>query len=89
MGFSLDDRKVEANVFTDTGKWKYTVELDYRFPDFDWEHWDLHTMALKALENATNNGTSGVTFKSIGPGKMMVVLEPYAKNSHPIIVMGE
>jgi hypothetical protein len=85
-GFSLDPRHVEGTVFTETGKYKYTVCLDYTGGDF--ETWDLWTEAKNALRRATKAGTSGVTFAEIHPGWHLVVLEPYGKTGHPIMVTG-
>ena len=89
MGFSLDSNKVEANVFNEFGKWKYTVCLDYDFPGFDYNDWNIWEQARKALANATLKHVSGVTFTDVYPGWTMVVLEPYAKTGHPIMVKHE
>lgn len=86
MGFSLDDKQVEANVFNDTGKWKYTVQLDYSVGR--WDSYDLWFEAALALKVATLKGTSGVTFSELPKDWIMVVLEPYAYNTHPIMVKG-
>lgn len=87
MGFSLNDRHVEGNLFTDTGKWKYEVQLDYTGSDY--ESWDLWTEARVALRRASAAGTSGVTLHEIPSGWHLVVLEPFGKFSHPIMVTGE
>lgn len=85
MGFTTNDDWVRGDLFMGNGKWKYTVALDYR--DSNYESWDLWTEAERALERATNNGTSGVTYTKVPPGWMLVVLEPRARHSHPITVI--
>lgn len=84
MGFSLDPRHVEGNVFGETGKWKYTVQLDYT--GGDWDNWDLWSEARAALARATRRRISGVSLVAIPSGWTLVVLEPYGRNSHPIMV---
>lgn len=86
MGFNHDDTKVRGDLFTESGKWKYTVTLDYT--GGDWDYWDLWWEARQALRRATEAGTSGVTLKRIPDGWHLVVLEPYGRTSHPIIVHG-
>ena len=84
MGFTHDERQVEANLFNENGKWKYTVALDYT--NVDWDSLDLWSAARMALRDATERGTSGAPLRRIPEGWSLVVLEPYAKNSFPIMV---
>lgn len=86
MGFSLNEYLVRGDLFTETGKWKYTVTLNYEFDGFDYEHWDIHTMARRAFANG-----KGVSFKEITSenGYRLVVLEPYALNGYPIMIQGD
>lgn len=86
MGYIQDETKVRGDLFTETGKWKYTVVLDYR--GGDWSHWDLYNEARDALARATDNGISGVGLREVPEGWSLVVLEPYAKNAYPIQVIG-
>lgn len=88
MGFALEEHTVRGDLFTDTGKWKYTVALDYSGPDFDYQDWNLWRQAVRALETATVRGTSGVSLTKIPAGWTLVVLEPYGQYSHPITVKG-
>ena len=86
MGYTVDDRQVRADVFTESGKWKYIVALDCS--DVDYDDWDLWRQAKRALVRATVNETSGVRFAEIPVGWYMVVLEPYSRHSHPVMVKG-
>jgi hypothetical protein len=82
----VDPRKVEADLFNENGKWKYHVVLDYDGGDH--ETWDLWSEAEKALSRATEQGISGVTLSKIPNDWMLVVLEPYGRTAHPIMVTG-
>lgn len=84
MGYTYDDSRVRGDLFNERGKWKYTVVLDYRGGDY-WT-WDLWSEARNALARATRSGVSGVSLKDIPYGWTLVVLEPYSRNGHPIIV---
>lgn len=84
MGFSVDDSIVRGDLFTENGKWKYTVALDYTKTDY--HNWDLWEEARNALRDATHNGISGVTLTDIPEGWSLVILEPYAANGYPITV---
>ncbi len=86
MGFNIDPTKVRADVFTESGKWKYTVCLDYS--GLNYSSWDLWEQAKLALKQATGKKISGVTFDQVPIGWMMVVLDPYGKTEYPIIVKG-
>lgn len=94
MGFTLDPTKVEGNLFKPSGKWMYTVVLDYEpkttHADLKaaWEDWDLWKQARAALRRATDRGISGVIFREIPKDWTLVVLGPYARNEHPIMVKG-
>jgi hypothetical protein len=87
MGYSYNDDHVRADLFTESGKWKYTVALDYSFQSLaDFEHWDMAAQARRALRHATVLGVSGVSLLEIPEGWSMVVLDPHSKNSFPILV---
>jgi hypothetical protein len=86
-------KTVSALLFNERGKWKYDVQLDYtnHNPGL-WEHWDLWLSAERALAAATDAGTSGVAIRSLSDanhvGWLLVVPEPWGKNSHPIMIIG-
>ncbi len=88
MGFSLEEHRVRGDLFKSSGKWMYTVQLDYSGPDFDFGDWDLSKQARHALATATARSTSGVTLTDIPAGWTLVVLDPYSEFSHPILVRG-
>jgi hypothetical protein len=52
----------------------------------DYEDWDLGAQALAALARATDMGVSGVTFRELPKGYILVVPEPYGASSFPIMV---
>lgn len=84
MGYSRNDSHVQGLLFTPSGKWKYEVVLDYTGLDF--EDWNLWSNAEKALKQATEKNISGVTISELGDYWILVVPEPWGKNSHPISV---
>lgn len=82
-----NDDMVRGDLFKESGKWAYTVALEYDGTSYeDYEDWDLWKQARNALARATANGVSGVRLSEIPHGWTLVVLEPYAKNGYPIIV---
>lgn len=86
MGYTDDSTKVRGDLFTESGKWKYTVVLD--FDGGDYENWDLWTEAKNALARATDAGISGVRLREVPHGWALVVLEPYSRFQYPITVVG-
>lgn len=82
--FEHDFRKGE--LFNEGGKWKYTVWLDYR--GLEWDTWDLWSNARQALHNSTDRGLSGVIFHTVPDGWRLVVVDPWGRYSHPIMVIG-
>jgi hypothetical protein len=76
--------KVSAEVFSDTGKWKYSVTLDYR--NAPPGYLASHTNAVRALRQATENHTSGVTFRELPDGWFMFVPEP--PEGYPAMAFG-
>lgn len=75
---------VPAEVFTNSGKWEYSVKLDYRnTPD---RYLAPHENAARALAQATDNHTSEVTFGVVPPGWFMFVPEP--PEGFPVMVFG-
>ena len=87
MGYNSDDRFVRGDLFKPSGKWEYTVTLDYR--DGDYYSYDLHQEARDALRRATDRGISGVSISGLEDYWTLVVLEPYAEGSYPIVVHGK
>lgn len=87
MGYNHDNTKRRGDLFNDTGKWKYTVTLDYKGADYD--HWDIWAETTTALRRATDHGTSGVRLREIPTGWTLVVLKPYSRYSHPITIKGQ
>lgn len=75
-----------GELFNDRGKWKYTVWLDYR--GLNWDHADLWANAATAFNNATDRDLSGVVMHSVPDGWSLVILDPWGKNSHPIMLKG-
>lgn len=86
MGYTTDDYQVKGNLFTENGKWKYAVALDY---SGQWDATDPKNAAKNALRQATDRGTSGVTIREIPPGWWLVVLEPNTRFAYPIMVRGD
>jgi hypothetical protein len=84
--FNLNHRR--GDLFNPRGKWKYGVCLDYTGFDLE-EDWDIWKTARKALKQATENDVSGVTIKSLNDYWILVVLEPWGKYSHPVIVCSD
>lgn len=82
--------RVVAQVFNDRSKWKYKVHLDYsRTSAIVHEpsgYIDPVAAAVLALETATRNGTSEVTFESVHEGWVMFVQDP--PGGWPIMVRG-
>jgi hypothetical protein len=86
---------VRAEVFTDTGKWKYSVKLDYTKTAKlaklaklanDSGYIEPVIAAASALFVATKAGTSEVTFEYLPRGWHMFVPDP--PNGWPIMVTG-
>jgi hypothetical protein len=76
-------------LFSESGKWKYDVCLDYTGQtQSQYENWDNAREAVKALARATEKGISGVTFKVVPEGWSLVVPEPHALHSYPLMVRG-
>jgi hypothetical protein len=83
-------RRVRAETFKVSGKWAYTVYLDYsrtatiqRLPSGYINPGDA---AVLALETATRAGTSEVVFEKLPDGWFMFVPDP--PNGWPIMVTG-
>lgn len=84
MGYTTDNLQRKAYLLTGSGKWKYTVSLQYVTDDYRRVNmWDA---AEEALGRATGQQTSGVTMTKIPEGWMMFVPKPYGIHSHPIMV---
>lgn len=76
-GFRLEPNWVRLDRFNANGKWKYTHEV--KMLNEWWDHWDL----FAAVENAMERAEIGLE-----DGWVAVVLEPYHKNSYPVIIKG-
>jgi hypothetical protein len=89
MGYSHNDSHVYGMLFTESGKWKYDVCLDYTGQTLEeYQHWDVNAEAVKALARATDRGISGVTLRTVPEGWSLVVPQPHALNSCPAMVRG-
>lgn len=85
MGFSLNSGVVEGNLFNRrepgegfSGKWKYTIALD--MTDY-WDDVSAPDAVLRAYRDGKQDGVlPGTT------GYWLVVLEPYHRNAHPVMV---
>jgi hypothetical protein len=77
MGYAVGDNFVRASRFKPSGKWYDDVALDMAG--------EFNTDSIQtAIKNAYTK-----TYHPLHPGWMLVVLEPYHKHSHPIIIKGE
>jgi hypothetical protein len=83
----VESRFRKGELFDQYASWKYTVWLDYR--GLDWEHWDIHANAAMAFKNATARGLSGVSHGKVHAGWFLIVLDPWAKHSFPIMITGK
>lgn len=89
-----DWSRVEAHVFKNSGKWRYQVFLDYtglRYRGVQGEgpsgwHYEGSQLARMALQAATLNNTSGVSFTEIPSGWFMFVQNP--PGGYPVMVTG-
>lgn len=75
---------VPGELFSDTGKWKYSVELDYRGGPGGFI--SASDNALRAFEQACANGTSEVNMRTIPPGWHLFV--PAPPEGFPVMVTG-
>jgi hypothetical protein len=78
---------VLAETFKASGKWAYTVSLDYSETAHRPSGYvDPEVAAVRALRTATTRGTSEVTFAELPEGWFMFVPDP--PNGWPIMVKG-
>jgi hypothetical protein len=76
-------------LFNERGTWKYNVCLDYTGQtQSQYDGCDNDREAVKALARATEKGISGVTLRAVPEGWSLVVPEPHARNSYPLMVRG-
>lgn len=75
---------VPAEVFTSSGKWKYSVRLDYNNAPAGYIA--PHENAARALRQATDNHTSEVTFREVPDGWFMFV--PAPPEGYPVMAFG-
>lgn len=78
--FSLNPGMVRGELFTENGKWKYTVQINMY--DF-YNEVDIYEAVVKAFR-ATPSSTTGVV-EGI-TGYWLVVLDPYHRNAYPVMV---
>lgn len=89
-----DWSKVEGHLFNANGKWKYQVWLDYsslrhrriRGEGPSGWHYDGAEMARSALRDATDRGTSDVTYREIPDGWRLFVRHP--PQGYPVYAVG-
>jgi hypothetical protein len=85
---------IPGHLFKPSGKWKYEVFLDYRGildefgrpADDSITYLSPNEAALRALMQATEQGTSGVSLERPG-GYHLVVVDP--PNGFPVMVVGD
>jgi hypothetical protein len=77
MGYANSDSLVRADRFKPSGKWhdSFAIEMSHQF-----NSGNLHDGAREAIEAAIGG--------PISDGWAVVVLEPYHKHSHPIMIKG-
>jgi hypothetical protein len=75
---------VPAEVFKPSGKWMYSVKLDYRRPVAGYIEPGMN--ARQALHRATSNGTSEVTFNVLPERWFMFVPDP--PEGFPVMAIG-
>lgn len=82
--YSNEPYHVRGDLFTETGKWKYTVQIDMRG---EFHVIDLHRAVVRAAR-ATPSETLGVMDGAVGPESRywLVVLDPYHQNAHPQMI---
>lgn len=79
--FTLQSHMVRGDLFTKSGKWKYTVQIDMSIADFN--HWDIAEEVEKCfwLTDASVRGVvDGVS------DMWLIVLDPYMKNGYPQMI---
>lgn len=79
MGYSTNSGHVRGDLFTETGKWKYSVVIDMS------NYYDVPLLTREAVVEAFHN--TDQSFRGVrGECKRywLVVLEPYHRNSYPI-----
>jgi hypothetical protein len=78
--YSLQASKVRISRFKPSGKWYDDFEVDMN--DFYNEPL-IHPAVLKAWEASRDPGS-----RSLEEGWMLVCLEPYHHNAHPVMIIG-
>lgn len=79
-----EEKLVRGEVFTDSGKWKYSVKL--LFQDYGDRYVAPHTQLEDALYLATVKNVSEVTFKRLPQDWELVCFEP--PFGYPAILRG-
>lgn len=84
MGYSVSSAIVRGDLFTERGKWKYSVAID--MTNF-YGTLLIHDAVRKAIR-ATPAEVRGVLDSAVseGSGYWLVVLEPYHRNSYPVMI---
>lgn len=84
MGFTVNDSLVRGDIFTDTGKWKYSVAIDMTY------FYDMFPLqeAVRRAAQRTPAEVRGVTDGVVadGSGYTLVVLEPVHQHGHPVMI---
>lgn len=80
--FSNKDNSVRVEFFKPDGKW-YMTEA-HEMPSEKWEHWDMWTTIGDMLDASRPDRPKG-WWKQF----TVVVLDPYNKNAHPIMIVAD
>lgn len=85
MGFTVNDSMVRGDLFTETGKWKYTITLDmtglYNFgpTPYDAVREAFYTKVVEGINQPKRNTRNFAGWK-------LVVLEPCHEFSYPVLL---
>jgi hypothetical protein len=78
MGFHASDAMVRMDRFKPSGKWYDTFAVNMT------DYYDCGMLIHDCVEIAWQKSSG----KELGEGWMLVCLEPYHKNAHPVMVRG-
>lgn len=78
MGYTTNESAVRADLFTENGKWKYSISLDMEGNYDEVNIW-------KAIPRIVRSQYGSVVHKPY-EGMWIVILEPCWKYSHPIMM---
>ena len=77
MGYSTNEGIVRADLFKPSGKWHESIALDM---SADYNKTLIHSAVCDAWVRAGRS--------ALEAGWLLVVLEPYHKHSHPVMLKG-